>query len=180
METNVNGRKFELWVVDRPALAKILKYIDEPNLGKHLKDKTIVVPMSVYNEILMGAILQNKSGFVDLYEVFGGARSANLLTGILKDTNFRSVNDKAEHLTAFYASEDSESRPRIRFMFVPSVMSLHETVEYCIKNLEELTRQICLEEEIGLTELAKWPEIRIAYDMTPKHGRPYPYLWDLG
>ena len=179
METNVNGREFELWVVDKPALAKILRYIDVLDLEEHLKDKTIVVPMSVYNEIVMGAILQNKSiGLDDLYEVFSGVRSANLLTGILKDANFRSVYDRAEYLTAFYAPEDRESRLRIRFVFLPSVMSLHETVEYCIKNLEELTRQICLEEEIGLTELAKWPAVKIAYDMTSKPGKPY--LWDLG
>ena len=157
--------KYELWVVEKMALAGILSRINDRVLQKQLKKKTIVIPLSTYHEI----ISMSKTNCTIGYTMFT-AELINTLTAILSKT--AGCNRQESGYYDYYKTIDSG----IKFIFfLDNTSTTQSAIKYCKENIQMLAKDLYRENHTATINYL--PEVKVAYHID--RDRSGHYLFDF-
>lgn len=156
----MEGKNFDIWVVDTPAMLTILDKIRKPALNEFLDNKIIVVPLTVCNDVFceMRFSLDDRFGHL---RVFYKTEKVAILADALRNATFQVYEeDEGLFFCGDYSSKSTMFYPKVKFAFVLDAINLRDTVNYCNRKIELITKNACDYLGIGSGSLEKWPEIK--------------------
>ena len=157
----MGNKNFEIWVVDTPAVLAILDNLGKLSFEEYLKDKVVVVPLAVYNDVLS----EMRIGLYSAHHYVAISRKADMVV-MLADAlrfaaHFKYADDEGLAFARGSVSGETSYSSKVKFAFVLDAVNLRNTVDYCNREIELITKQICEREGIDSESLEEWPKVKV-------------------